>query len=239
MICCIVQPTFMPWLGFFALIDQCDKAILLDSVAFSKQSWQQRNRIRTSNGLEFVTVPVKTAGRLGQEIRHVEIIENGFIRSLEGKIRHYYRGAPFFQQYFPVIFEVIKNSAKDKNLAQLNIKIIQMFVDILGIKTTLNLSSSLNIEADRSTLLVNICKYYSCNNYLSPQGSREYLEEDRGVFESNGISVSLQSFTHPTHSQMFQPFIPFASVLDLILNEGPRSLEIIRSGIGHPQSFIL
>jgi hypothetical protein len=239
MICCIIQPTFMPWLGFFALIDQCDKAILLDSVAFSKQSWQQRNRIRTSKGLEFVTVPVKTAGRLGQEIRYVEIVENGFIRSIEGRIRHHYRDAPFFQQYFPIIFEVIKTNAKDKNLAQLNIAIIRMFVDILGIKTTLSLSSSLNIKADRSTLLVDICKYNSCNSYLSPQGSREYLEEDRGIFESNGISVSLQSFTHPTHHQMFQPFIPFASVLDLILNEGPRSLEIIRSGIGHPQSLIL
>ena len=70
---CIVQPTFMPWSGFFALMNQCDTVVLLDSVQFSKQSWQQRNRIRTDKGLEFLSVPVKTAGRFGQKISEVEI----------------------------------------------------------------------------------------------------------------------------------------------------------------------
>jgi hypothetical protein len=229
----------MPWLGFFALIDQCDKAILLDSVAFSKQSWQQRNRIRTNLGLELLTVPVKTAGRLGQEIGHVEIIDNDFVRSIEGKIRHHYREAPFFQQYFPIILEVIKSKIKDKNLAELNIEIIRTFVEILGIKTPLTLSSSLNLKADRSVLLVDICEYYSCKSYLSPQGAEEYLWEDRELFKNKKIEVRLQNFIHPTYRQMYHPFIPFASALDLILNEGPQSMEIIRSGINRPQTLIV
>lgn len=238
MICCILQPTFMPWSGFFALIDQCDIVVLLDSVQFSKQSWQQRNRIRTDKGLEFLTVPVKSAGRFGQKISEVEIASNNFISSMESKIMLHYRKAPFFQDYFPLIMDVLKTKVTEKNLAALNIGIIKLFVDILGIKTPLALSSSLNIAADRSILLADICDYFSCSSYLSPRGSREYLWNDRKIFENRDIRVFLQDFDHPKYRQIYEPFLPFASLCDLMLNEGPSSLNIIKSGINTPESFI-
>ena len=235
---CIVQPTFMPWSGLFALMNQCDTVVLLDSVQFSKQSWQQRNRIRTDKGLEFLSVPVKTAGRFGQKISEVEIASNNFISAMESKIMLHYRKAPFFQDYFPLIMDVLKTKVTEKNLAALNIGIIKLFVDILGIKTPLALSSSLNIAADRSILLADICDYFSCSSYLSPRGSSEYLWNDRKVFENRDIKVFLQDFNHPKYRQVYEPFLPFASLCDLILNEGPSSLNIIKSGINTPESFI-
>lgn len=238
MICCIVQPTFMPWCGFFALIDQCDTAVLLDSVAFSKQSWQQRNRIRTEKGLEYLTVPVKTAGRFGQKIFEVEIANNDYIFTMENKIFSHYRKAEFFSEYFPLIIETLKAKAQKQNLAQLNIEMIRLFIEILGINTPLTLSSTLNIEAERSNLLTEICEYHSCRSYLSPRGASEYLWEDREIFTKREISVFLQEFNHPSYSQVYDPFIPFASVLDLVFNEGPRSLKIIRSGIRNPEELI-
>ena len=235
---CIVQPTFMPWSGLFALMNQCDTVVLLDSVQFSKQSWQQRNRIRTDKGLEFLSVPVKTAGRFGQKISEVEIASNNFISAMESKIMLHYRKAPFFQDYFPLIMDVLKTKVTEKNLAALNIGIIKLFVDILGIKTPLALSSSLNIAADRSILLADICDYFSCSSYLSPRGSSEYLWNDRKVFENRDIKVFLQDFNHPKYRQVYEPFLPFASLCDLMLNEGPSSLNIIKSGINTPESFI-
>ena len=235
---CIVQPTFLPWSGLFALMNQCDTVVLLDSVQFSKQSWQQRNRIRTDKGLEFLSVPVKTAGRFGQKISEVEIASNNFISAMESKIMLHYRKAPFFQDYFPLIMDVLKTKVTEKNLAALNIGIIKLFVDILGIKTPLALSSSLNIAADRSILLADICDYFSCSSYLSPRGSSEYLWNDRKVFENRDIKVFLQDFNHPKYRQVYEPFLPFASLCDLILNEGPSSLNIIKSGINTPESFI-
>ena len=228
----------MPWSGFFALMNQCDTVVLLDSVQFSKQSWQQRNRIRTDKGLEFLSVPVKTAGRFGQKISEVEIASNNFISAMESKIMLHYRKAPFFQDYFPLIMDVLKTKVTEKNLAALNIGIIKLFVDILGIKTPLALSSSLNIAADRSILLADICDYFSCSSYLSPRGSSEYLWNDRKVFENRDIKVFLQDFNHPKYRQVYEPFLPFARLCDLMLNEGPSSLNIIKSGINTPESFI-
>ena len=235
---CIVQPTFMPWSGLFALMNQCDTVVLLDSVQFNKRSWQQRNRIRTDKGLEFLSVPVKTAGRFDQKISEVEIASNNFISAMESKIMLHYRKAPFFQDYFPLIMDVLKTKVTEKNLAALNIGIIKLFVDILGIKTPLALSSSLNIAADRSILLADICDYFSCSSYLSPRGSSEYLWNDRKVFENRDIKVFLQDFNHPKYRQVYEPFLPSASLCDLILNEGPSSLNIIKSGINTPESFI-
>jgi hypothetical protein len=238
MICCIVQPTFMPWCGFFALLDQSDTAVLLDSVAFSKQSWQQRNRIRTEKGLEYLTVPVRTAGRFGQKISDVEIANHDFVLSMESKIFSHYRKAQFFGDYFPPIIETLKTTAQAGSLAQVNIEMIRLFIAILGIKTPFTLSSTLNIEAERSILLTEICEYYSCRSYLSPGGASEYLWNDREIFERRNIKVFLQEFNHPSYSQVYDPFIPFASVLDLLFNEGPRSLDIIRSGMRKPKELI-
>ena len=235
---CIVQPTFMPWSGFFALMNQCDTVVLLDSVQFSKQSWQQRNRIRTDKGLEFLSVPVKTAGRFGQKISEVEIASNDFISSMESKITLHYRKAPFFQDYFPLIMEVFKTKVTEKNLAVLNVGIIKLFVEILGIKAPLVLSSSLKITADRSTLLADICDYFSCSSYLSPRGSSEYLWNDRKIFESRDIKVFLQDFNHPQYRQIYEPFLPFASLCDLVFNEGHSSLNIIKSGINTHERLI-
>lgn len=228
----------MPWSGFFALMDQCDTVVLLDSVQFSKQSWQQRNRIRTDKGLEFITVPVKTAGRFGQKINEVEIASNDFISNIESKIMLHYKKAPFFQDYFPLIMEVLKKKVTERNLSALNLGIIELFVEILGIQTPLVLSSSLKIAADRSVLLADICDYFSCSSYLSPRGSSEYLWNDRKIFENRDIKVFLQNFNHPTYRQVYDPFLPLASVCDLIFNEGPNSSSIVRSGTNIPERLI-
>src|ERR1700716_2155845 len=152
----IAQPTYLPWLGYFDLIDQVDHFILLDSVQFVKQSWQQRNRIKTPTGLQWLTVPVVFRGRLGQQIKDVEIREPDFWRDHLRTIELSYRRAPFFSQYFPEFSEILQDSGSGRLLAELNIDLIGWFRRTLGVQTPMVRSSTMNHVGRRSTLLINL-----------------------------------------------------------------------------------
>jgi len=224
----ISQPTYLPWLGYFDLIDQVDVFVLLDDVQFEKQSWQQRNRIKTPTGLHWLTVPVKFRGRLGQKIKDVEIRDADFWSKHQRAIELNYRRSPFFGDYFDLLIENL--SSNNVRLVELNISSIEWFTRILGIKTQMILSSELRQQGKRSELLANICKSLSATQYLSPLGSAVYLMEEQNILLDQGIELMFQNYEHPIYSQLFPPFVPFASTVDLLFNEGERSLEIIRGG---------
>jgi len=224
-----MQPTYLPWLGYFDLIDQSTVFVFLDDVQFSKQSWQQRNRIRTDKGLGWLTVPVRTKGRHGQLIREVEIRRsNSFPKDHIRTIEQAYSRSPFYKTYFPRLRELL--SVEESLLCTLNISFIQWLANELGIKSRLEVSSELRAEGKRSELLADICLRVGANVYLSPMGSAQYLTVERQVFEKNNIEVLFHNFSHPTYRQVYRPFMPQAAAIDLLFNEGARSLEIIRSG---------
>ncbi len=151
----ISQPTYLPWLGYFDLIDQVDRFVVLDSVQFEKQSWQQRNRIKTPTGLQWLTVPVVFRGRLAQKIQEVEIRESGFSGSHLRAIELNYRHAPFFEKYFGDLKAILADKASPR-LADLNFRIIQWLMNCLEIRTPLVKSSEVHCEGKRSQLLVNL-----------------------------------------------------------------------------------
>jgi len=226
----IAQPTYLPWLGYFDLIDQVDHFILLDSVQFEKQSWQQRNRIKTPAGLQWITVPVLFRGRLEQQIKDVEIREPDFWRNHLRAIELSYRRSAFFKDYFPALSEMLQVSETGRLLSELNVQLIGWLCKILGIQTAITRSSALNQDGRRSTLLVNLCRLLHADSYVSPIGSANYLMADIYLFQETAIEVYFQHYEHPEYAQLFPPFLPYASTLDLIFNEGPGAMEIIRSG---------
>lgn len=225
----IAQPTYLPWLGYFDLIDQVDTFVILDNVQFERQSWQQRNRIKTPGGLQWLTVPIRFRGRFGQLIHDVEIRDCNFARNHLRAIELNYRRTPFFENYFDEISIRIKCPTPSR-LLDLNVALIESFMSLLGVRTPLLFSSQLRQPGKRTELLANICGCVGATEYISPLGSAAYLLPEIGIFRSRSISVSFHNYEHPTYAQMFPPFIPYASILDLILNEGQHSLEIVRSG---------
>lgn len=224
----IAQPTYLPWLGYFDLIDQVDHLIVLDSVQFEKQSWQQRNRIKTPVGLQWLTVPVVFRGRLGQQIKDVEIREPDFWRKHLRALELNYRRSAFFGDYFLELSEIVQSDRR--LLAELNIQLIGWFCKILGIQTPITRSSTMKQDGRRSGLLVNLCRALNADAYLSPLGSADYLMGDVHLFQETQIELYFQHYEHPEYTQLFAPFCPYASTLDLIFNEGPRAMEVIRSG---------
>jgi hypothetical protein len=226
----IAQPTYLPWLGYFDLIDQVDTFVFLDSVQFEKQSWQQRNRIKTPRELQWLTVPVVFRGRFGQLIQQVEIREAEFWRNHLRAVELNYRRAPFFHNYFSDLGSLLRLFTSGSLLVELNVRLIEWLMKALGIRTKLVRSSSMNQEGKRGELLINLCESLGAKVYLSPFGSAVYLLNEIGPFSENGIEVLFQHYEHPEYRQQFPPFCPYASVLDLLFNEGDRSLEILRGG---------
>jgi hypothetical protein len=225
----ISQPAYLPWLGYFDLIDQVDSFVLLDSVQFEKQSWQQRNRIKTPTGLQWLTVPVVFRGHFGQRIVDVKIRDLKFTRNHLRAIELNYRRAPFFQRYFPEFAEILQ-SCSGEMLQQLTHQLILWFSGALGVRTKILKSSELEAEGKRSELLVGLCRLFRAEFYLSPLGSAAYLMDDLQLFSHAGIEVGFQHYEHPKYRQLFPPFQSHASILDLIFNEGENSLSIMRSG---------
>ena len=233
----INQPTFLPWAGWFDLADQADMLILLDDVAFSKQSWQQRNRLRTPDGLRYVTVPVRSAGRLGQRILDVELADTIFVDKLVRTISTNYGRADHFAGLFPGFCAALKESASSGMLVELNCGLIEWLAGQFGVSTPRVRSSELGVEGKRGAYVAKLCEHVGASRYLSPAGSEDYLHEDRAEFERRSISVEIQVYEHPVYRQCFQPFLPYASGLDMVLNEGEAAGGIMRSGRRPPRSL--
>jgi len=226
----IAQPTYLPWLGYFDLLDQVDKFVLLDTVQFEKQSWQQRNRIKTPAGLLWLTVPVVFRGRLTQRIVDVEIREADFWRDHLRAVELNYRRAPSFAEYFPALSDLLPSASAGLRLAELNIGLLRWLAEELGIRTPIVRSSELAAQGKRTDLLAEICNLSGATTYISPLGSADYLLKELTILTGRGVDVVFQHYEHPSYRQLFPPFQAHASTLDLLFNEGESALAIIRSG---------
>ncbi len=225
----IMQPTWLPWLGYFDLIDQADRFVFLDTVQFEKQTWQQRNRLKSSGGLGWITVPVFIKGQFGQSIADVQIDRRKFPSKHLRTIRQNYSRAVYFNEYIDEFSDLLEEGDWH-SLCELNIAVIDWLCEKFGIETELLRASQMKANGKRSERLVSILNEFGSNDYLSPMGSLEYLQEDRELFEKSRVSISFQNYVHPEYQQLYPPFLAGASALDLLFNEGLNSLQIIRSG---------
>ena len=223
------QPTFFPWIGYYDLIDQSDIFVILDDVKFEKQSWHHRNNFKSKNGLELFTLPVK-AGK-SKLIKDIEIFNP---ERIQKKFKNFlitnYSKAKFFEDYFPIFIERFNIDSSSKKLIVLNNGLINLSLSILKIKKKILFSSSLEIDKKKSERIIDICKKCNEENYLSSIGAKDYLLKDQNKFVDNKIKVFLHNYKHPQYKQLYGKFYSYASILDLIMNEGDNSINIIRSG---------
>ncbi|MBU0620449.1 MAG: WbqC family protein [Gammaproteobacteria bacterium] len=230
MICVVSQPTFLPWLGWFDLADQADVMVVLDDVAFSRQSWQQRNRIRTRKGLEYLSVPVKTAGRFGQKIFECELDNRLFVQKMLKSLQANYAKAPFFSDMIDELAATMKTAADTASLAELNCALIFWLAIKLEVSTPMIRASTLNVCGERGEHVAAICESVGANRYLSPAGAESYLVEDEEAFIRRSISIWIHEYEHPRYVQCFTPFMPYACALDLVFNAGTEAGAVMRSG---------
>jgi len=227
----ISQPTFLPWLGYFSIIDSVDNFVLLDDVPFSRQSWQQRNRVRGPSGLQWLTIPVKTSDLGGQLISETEIdTRSAFPRKQVNTLRQLYGKSRNWDTVGELVTSCLYDAVDHKSLSALNGSLISGVAQWLGITTKLHFASELTSEAGRSEKLASIVAGFEAKTYLSTPGSMDYLLEEKEPFERRGINVEIHQYEHPVYAQRFEPFISHASVVDLIFSPVTDPLEVIRSG---------
>ncbi|MDI6780923.1 MAG: WbqC family protein [bacterium] len=230
MIVSIHQPDYLPWLGFFDKICLCDVFVLLDNVQFSKNYFTNRNKIRTSQGWTWLTVPVLSKGKSEQRIDEVKInniSEKKWAEKQWKTIEQNYKKAPFFSEHADFFYRLY--SKEWDSLTELNKTIIYYLVDAFELKTRICEVAEIKAEGNGTELLFNICQALGANTYLSGAFGKEYLDED--LFSNHGIKVIYQEFSHPEYKQVFEPFIPNMSAIDLILNYGDDSLQILRQKV--------
>lgn len=229
----IHQPEFMPWPGFFNKMALADLYVILDDVQFKKRYFENRNRIVSPTGeVSFTGVPVITKGRYAQAINNVEIDNTKqWKEKLINKIYHYYCRAPFFYDYFEELFELIKENYYYR-LLDINMAIIFFFRKVLGIITPMIFSSSLELDHYHgSDRIFQICLSQKADIYLCGASGRHYLNLE--YFEKNGLKVEWLDYEPPVYKQLCPDFKPNMSSLDLLFNQGERSLTILRQEEGY------
>jgi len=225
MIVTIHQPEHMPWLGLLDKISRADLFVVLDTVQFRKNYFQNRNRIRTGSGWTWITIPVRRP--LHVPISDVRIDLGGehlqrYLNVLEGS----YRRAPFFDELKPVVQALLESPGE--RLVPVNMRTIEFLVDYLGIDTPLVLASDLGLPPIVGGTAVThaISVAVGATTYLSGPSGRDYL--DIRPFSESGIRVEYHEFRHPEYRQLHGDFLPAMSTIDLLFNEGPRSRDIVR-----------
>lgn len=224
----IMQPTYLPWLGYFGLMQSVDLFVVLDSVQFAKRSWQQRNQIKTMNGPLWLSVPVLSKGKREQLISEVEIdYSQDFPRSHQKTLEMNYRKSAYFDSLSPQLFAML--GADNKYLAGLTINSILWIRDVLGITTPIRFASEFEMGGTKADLLASLCEQAGATEYISPPGSKDYLDES-DAFAKRGIPLSYFEFKHPEYPQRFGDFLPYMSVVDMLFNCGPESASAIEKG---------
>jgi hypothetical protein len=222
----ILQPGYLPWLGFFEQMYKSDTFVIYDDVQYDKGSWRNRNRIKTANGIQWLTVPVRLKFEEHTTVNKV-LVDNtaGWEKKHLFSIKQNYSKALFFKSVFPVFEEGL--SRKWEYLIDLDMFFIEKFREMLGLKTPIFYSSSLGVSGGRFERLIKICKHFGADVFYEGAAGKDYI--DPAIFSSQNISVRFQDYRHPSYKQLHGEFVPFLSIVDLLFNYGEDSLKLLTS----------
>lgn len=218
------QPVYLPWLGLFEKIARADTFVLYDDVQYLPRDWMNRNRVKTSHGPRWLTVPVLRRGHRDKPTTDIEIDNRTPWRRKHWKtLRLSYAKAPYFDAYAG-FFEA--TYARDwTHLADLNDHVLRGLLDLLGIRVHYLRASDLGLEGTGSDRVLDLCLKLGADRYLFGKLGRDYA--DVGAFERAGVEVAFQNYRHPVYPQLHGPFASHLSVVDLLFNCGPESLDIL------------
>ncbi len=222
----IMQPVYLPWLGYFEQMAVCDEFMFLDDVQYTKHDWRNRNKIRTKNGWMWLTVPTRRAN-LTQILLETQInYDTKWINKQLNAIRTNYSPSPYFADVYPIIQSAFEN--KPERLIELTIPLVLSSAAYMGIGPQISYASQFpGCTAGGQERILDICKTRSADTLYIGQAAKAYASED--YFLENDVKILFQNYNHPVYSQRFDGFESHMSIIDLLMNHGPRSREILLS----------
>lgn len=223
----IVQSSYLPWKGYFDLVNLVDEFVLFDDRQFTRRDWRNRNRIKTPHGVKWLTIPVLIKGRYNQRIDETVVRDKDWGESHWKTLRHCYGRAPFFTDLRDA-FEPLYRDCRTAELSQINRRFIEAICDMLGIATRISWSTDYEAEGTKTERLIALCHAAGATTYLSGPSARSYLDEDR--FREEGITLLYMDYDgYPEYPQPHPPFEHHVSILDLLFSVGPNASRYMKS----------
>jgi hypothetical protein len=221
----IAQSCYIPWKGYFDLIGLADEFILYDDRQYTKNDWRNRNRIKTPQGSQWLTIPI--ARRHGQRIDEAEASDRRWpAKHWKALVQNYSR-APCFEEH-AARFERLYTSLDDPRLTVINRRFIDAICESLGIRTPISPSTEYSAEGGRSERVLSLCGAAGATRYLTGPSARNYLDTE--LFREAGIEVEFMDYAgYPTYPQLYPPFDHAVTALDLIFNAGAEARRYMKS----------
>lgn len=222
----ILQSNYLPWKGYFDIIGSVDEFVIYDEVQYTKNDWRNRNKIKTPQGTQWITVPVLHKS-LNQKISETKVARPNWGVKNWNALKTNYARAPFFREYSPPYEEFLR-SFQGQYLSEINTSLILLVCSQLGIRTCVKQSTEYNLAGDPTEKLVSLCRQSNSSLYLSGPAAKDYLRLE--LFASAGIEVEWMDYSgYPEYNQMHPPFAHEVSILDLLFCMGPESKAFMKS----------
>jgi hypothetical protein len=223
----IVQSNYIPWKGYFDLINLVDEFILFDDMQYTRRDWRNRNKIKTIQGPKWITIPVQVKGNYYQKIKDTVISNAQWNREHWKTIRYNYSKAKYFKEYKEV-FEELYMGSNEKFLSEINHQFLTAICGMLGINTKISWSMDYRLIEGKMERLVDLCKQTGATEYISGPTAKGYIDEN--LFIKEGIALRYIDYNgYPEYQQLFPPFEHGVSIIDLIFNEGPNATKYMKS----------
>lgn len=223
----ILQSNYIPWKGYFDMINSVDEFILYDDMQYTRRDWRNRNKIKTPHGLQWLTIPVKVKGKFYQKIKETEVTDDDWRNNHWKSITLNYTHAPYFD-YYKNDFEKIYLGNTEKMLSNINYNFILKICEILKIKTKISWSSDYILADGKTERLVDLCKQAGATRYISGPAAKDYIV--KSFFDDEKIKLEYMNYSnYPEYEQFHPPFVHSVSVLDLIFHTGPDAYKYLLS----------
>jgi len=223
----IVQSNYIPWRGYFDMINLVDEFILFDNMQYTRRDWRNRNVIKFPTGPGWLTIPVEVKGRYSQEIKDTIISDRTWNRNHWKTIVHCYSKARHFSLYREM-FEDLYINMNETHLSRINYRFLKAICRLLGVNTKITWSMDYDLMEGQTERLVDLCKQAGANVYLSGPAAKDYLHEE--LFQRQEIELRYMDYSgYPAYRQLYPPFQPAVSIIDLIFNEGPNAIHYMKS----------
>jgi WbqC-like protein family len=223
----VVQSNYIPWKGYFDLLNMVDEFILFDTVQYTRRDWRNRNRVKGPNGAIWLTIPVEVKGRYFQKINETVISDPTWGRAHWKTVLHNYSKAEYFHAY-KERFEELYLGSNERYLSRINYRFLVAICEILGINTRITWSTEYRLLEGKTERIVDLCKQAGATEYLSGPTAKRYTDEE--LFEKEGIVLRYMDYSgYPEYRQLFPPFDHRVSIIDLIFNEGPAATKCMKS----------
>jgi hypothetical protein len=224
----ILQSNYIPWKGYFDIINSVDEFVIYDEVQYTRRDWRNRNIIRTKNGLRWLTIPVKVKGNYNQKICETKIADKHWPEKHWETIRHNYKSSPYFAEYQEIFEKTFRKCNKLEFLSGINRLFIDTIDSILKIGTVISESGKYQVEGNSNERIISICKQAGADVYLTGPAARDYIDEE--MFAKESVALSWVDYSgYPEYDQGYSGFENRVSIIDLIFHTGEKAPHYMKS----------